>query len=116
MLIVGILASMAFVNYRNIKENALDREAQANLRLVVAAERIYRIENGVYWPAANATDINTNLRLHLSDAGNRNWDFRATVGGASPTCADAIRFNGPNARTWRLRSSDIAPVSNSACP
>ena len=114
VVIIGVLASLAFVNYQSVRENTLNREAQANLRLIVAAERIYRIENSAYSAAADATGLNTNLRLRLSDAGNRNWNYRATVGGASPTCAEATR-NGSGGRTWRLRSSDAAPASGT-CP
>lgn len=120
VLIIGVLASLAFINYQNVREDALDREAQANLRLIVAAERIYRIENSVYFGTAGGqpaqiTQLNTNLKLRLSDAGSRRWDYRATAGGASPTCAESTRVNGPNGRTWRLRSPNTAPEALN-CP
>jgi len=125
IIIVGILATLAFVQYGGYRENSIDREAQANLRLIMAAERIYRIEIGVYYPSAGADpqahidDINTNLRLSLNRVGNRNWNYQTTVGGGSPTCTEAQRINGPDSRTWRMRNTEDNPRNdslNDTCP
>gem|GEM_PF-296414 len=76
VVIIGILASMGLPGFNKTKERALDREARANLELIIAAEKIYRMENGRYWPippsaviagnsTANINSINTELRVSL---------------------------------------------------
>ena len=112
--IVGILSTMGFINYTSYREAILDKEAVANLRLIIAAERIYRIEVGGYYAAANNQAINDNLRLLLPVAGTINWNYRTTVGGASSTCAEATR-NSATPRSWRLRFTSSI-LSSGACP
>jgi len=117
IVIIGILATLGFTHYGTYKESTLNKEAQANLRLIVAAERIYRMEIGSYFPCSDNDCINTNLRLYLSNLSdpNRKWDYRATDGGTS-TCAQATRFNGPNTRTFKMSSDDNDPVADGICP
>jgi type II secretory pathway pseudopilin PulG len=122
IVIIGVLSTLGFPQYIAYRERVLDREAQANLGLIIAAERIYRIETNLYYnsgaaqPAAIA-GINTSLRLILSTLGNRSWDYQTTTnaGGAPPACAQASRFGGLAARDWSMRTTDNASVSGT-CP
>jgi prepilin-type N-terminal cleavage/methylation domain-containing protein len=81
IVIVGILSTIGFSQYFAAKENALNKEAFANLKLVFAAERVYRMEQGgVYYPSLVVTEsdialINQNLKLQLSNSPNRNWNY-----------------------------------------
>jgi len=113
MIVVGILAAMAIPNYFGVKESTLDKDASANLKLIIAAEKIYHLENGAYYNSSNITDINNNLKLSLPQGDKRNWDYRAgpdplAVGGA---CAQASRYNVTNPRSWYLNLTIEEPQS-----
>jgi len=107
VVIVGILASLAVINYTPIRERALDKEAIANLKLIMAAERIYRMEAGNYFYSSDIGELNSNLKLSLPTTPNRTWNYEVA---ADPTrvignCAEAIR-NGADRRRWHLLDND----------
>jgi len=114
IIILGILATLGLTQFGGARERALDREAQANLKLIIAAAKIYRMEFGGYYAAANTADINANYRLLLPTPANPNWNYSTTVGGASNYCAQATR-NIAAGRTWRMRITEDEPVS-ATCP
>lgn len=106
IIIVGILAALALVNYTKAKEQTIDKEARANLKLVQAAQKIYRMENTFYYPNAGTADtsgINTNLRLSMPEGASRNWSYSAAA--ATPGQGVAAR-NKAGGRSWTL------PVAN----
>jgi prepilin-type N-terminal cleavage/methylation domain-containing protein len=99
VIIIGILVSFAAPQFAVTKERALDKEAQANLRLIQAAERIYKMEVAFYYPhpsfvSADRSGINDNLRLSLPAA---NWDYTAYSSGQGV----ATRI-GSDERIWKL--------------
>jgi type II secretory pathway pseudopilin PulG len=120
IVILGILAILALTQYGSYKETALDKEVKANLKLIMAAEKIYRMWAGGYFPggsatASNTSDINKYLKLFLSTAPNRSWDYSVTTDNATPaTCSQATR-SGATPRTWRLRNTETEPVTGT-CP
>lgn len=69
IIVIGILVALALPGFGVTKERTLDKEAKANLRLIQAAEKIYRMEMGFYFPlAASSSDvnlINANLKVRL---------------------------------------------------
>ena len=106
IIIVGILAALALVNYTKSKEQTIDKEAKANLKLVQAAQKIYRMENTFYYPntgSAATGAINTDLRLSLPTGTNPNWNY--TTNATTPGQAVATR-NKAGGRAWTL------PVAN----
>lgn len=121
------MAILALTQYGSYKETALDKEARANLKLMMAAERIYRMTAGGYYPMASGTIsdmsvINTNLRLFLSTVTNPRWNYLTTSDNVTTaTCVQATR-NGADARTFRMRqttspaTTDNDPVAGSTCP
>ena len=76
MIIVGILVALALPNYNTMKEKSLDREANSSLALIQAAEKIYKMESGSYYPSSGSTNditnINTNLKLSLTTG---SWSY-----------------------------------------
>jgi prepilin-type N-terminal cleavage/methylation domain-containing protein len=116
IIIIGVLATLAFPNFNFIIEKTYDREAQIALRQIIAAQKVYRMEIGVFYPnitgadaAANLATINQGLKLRLPTESATRWNYTIiTPGpaqGATPernTCADATRINGPNARDWDM--------------
>ena len=99
VLIIGVLVALALPRYGIMRERTLDNEAKANLRLIQAAERIYRMEISIFYPtgsAANTAGINQNLRLFLPTGGTRSWNYSiADTGGSASFNAQAARFQSP---------------------
>lgn len=83
VMVIGILTTLGISQYFPVKERALGKEAISNLKLIAAAERIYRMETGGYYPSPGATEsnvanINDALKLLLTEA---NWDYSITTTG-----------------------------------
>ena len=122
IIIIGILAALALPGFGVTKERTLDKEAKANLLLVQAAEKIYKMEQSVYYPAATATnvigDINSYLKLSLP-ANQVNWTYRLdnTVVASEKGTATRVSAGG---RTWTILfpsgSSDIPTCAGTGCP
>lgn len=113
VVIIGILAGLSLAVYRPLRERALNREARANLRLIIAAERILRMETGNFClptttpPCATIGDLNTNLKLALPTSADRNWNYSVALGtgmASLPANAQADRNNGD--RHWCLSTAD----------
>jgi type IV pilus assembly protein PilA len=97
VIIAGILVALGLPSYTKIKEQALDREAKVNLKLIQAAEKIYRIEVGGYYPSGDIANLNLYLKLEIPSGAGRNWNYGATGTGdlsATPTSGTM--------RTWSL--------------
>ncbi len=124
IVIVGILVTLAMVNYSGVREQTFDKEAKANLKLIQAAQRIYHMENTFFYPCAgcatpaDTAGINSNLRLSLPTA-NPNWTYSAW-GGATTGCARATASGTINTpvRSWFMRTNDAdgEPDSGAGCP
>ncbi len=124
VVIIGILATFAMPQFAKTKERTLDKEAQANLKLIQAAEKIYRMENdlGTYYPGGAATNditaINDNLKLSLP-ASNTNWTYAVTATDPATANATATRV-GSGARVWTILltsgASDVPCCSGTGCP
>ncbi len=105
IVIVGILAALALPGYNKTKEKQYDKEAVANLKLIMAAEKVYRMEIGAYMaPTTNMDYINRDLRLALSTGTNKLWDYEVVTGIANDTCIKAKRAGG-GTTTWWLKPS-----------
>jgi|GEM_PF-881340 len=82
LVIISILLAMAITQYSGAKDKALEREATSNLKLIAAAERVYRLETGAYQNASNASEINNYLNLMLP-VNSAKWNY--SVVGANAT-------------------------------
>ena len=87
IIIIGILVTLALPQFSRTKESALGKEARANLKLIAAAEKIYRMEIGGYYPIPAASqsvisEINDHLKLSATEA---NWDYSVTSTGTPPS-------------------------------
>lgn len=114
ILIIGIIAAIALPNFGPMRERVLDKEATANLKLIQAAERVYRMETSFYYPYSGSETsigtINTDLRLFLPAGATRNWDYEVKDTG----CAQATRTVG-TVRYWRFDIGEDEPLSGT-CP
>ncbi|TRZ95784.1 type II secretion system protein [bacterium] len=107
--IMGILLSLGSVNYNKMKERAVDKEAIANLKLIQAAEKTYRMEMSVYYAGDAVADLNPNLKLSLSET---NWDFATDAAGTGT----AERVAGSYIRTWTMLITDDDEPDCTATP
>ena len=102
IVIIGVLATLGITHYGVIREMAIDREATANLKLIIAANRIYRMEtDGQWYTSTDVGQINTNLKLSLPAGTDRNWNYASREVAGGVRCADAQR-NGGDARIWGM--------------
>jgi type II secretory pathway pseudopilin PulG len=110
IIIVGILSTIAVNTFFASTERARDREAQANLKLISAAEKIYRLENSGYIKLDTATEINQVLRLTLPVDG-KYWTYSVAVSGAdnSEFDASAQRVWNKPAKTCTMDETDEEP-------
>lgn len=123
IIIIGILATFGIAQYYPVRERALGKEAIANLKLIAAAEKIYRMEHGKYYPGAIAaseddvTDINDNLKLLLTET---NWDYEI-AGGSDNSFSAMARRQGSGGYlncqySLAYDDSDGEPGNNGSCP
>ena len=81
LVILGILATYGISQYIPARERGLGREARASLKLVAAAEKIYRMRWGSYYASTGAgsqehiQNLNTYLKLSLNAGALRSWDY-----------------------------------------
>ena len=90
-VIIAVLAAIALPNYTKAKEQALGKEALANLRVIAAAEKIYKVEQGLYVDCVCSNTTNCerssgvlpgcNYLLKL-DLNPENWAYDVVVNGS----------------------------------
>jgi prepilin-type N-terminal cleavage/methylation domain-containing protein len=127
IIIIGIMATIAITHYGSAGEQTYDRMAQADLRLLRAAERVYNMEFSAYYisggpPGSSFTtgNINTNLKLSVPTGNTRKWNY-LTVASVVPRrcCAQATR-NIAGGRTWKICNGEEEPILGpcvlAACP
>lgn len=92
----------------------MNREAKATLALIRAAEKIYRLEQGYYYPypylvpptVDNAADINSYLKLSLPESASVTW--AVSIDGSEGTEFSRATRSGPGAdgRYWQINFRD----------
>ena len=140
IIIIGILASLALPGFGRTKERTLGKEAQANLKLIAVAEKIYRMESEdqAYVDcvcSCSGTDCSTNtcnndstpygcnylLKLSLNP---NNWTYSVTDASTSAFTAVADRTDTAaspyNECIYTLTSDDTDgepdPNDTTKCP
>ncbi len=58
LVIMAVLAGLAIPSYYRTVEQGRSNEARTNLNIIYAAQKIYRLNNGVFWNPGS-TSINT---------------------------------------------------------
>ena len=121
VIIIGVLGTLGISHYGAFREKALDKEAQANLRLIIAAERIFKMEsdtNTFCIANCNVTaPINDNLRLNLDESNTSNWIYYVAtdpVGGGICVFCYRRLANGALGRAWSL--NDVAAPNSVPFP
>ena len=113
--IVSILVSFAVPQYLKTVERAKDSEAKANLMLIQAAEKIYKLEANQFYASPHILSINADLRLDLN---NIVWSYRIDTYPGGLFTAKAIRSDW-KARTYWINETKFQPSCTGvagACP
>ncbi len=110
---IGILSVIGITSYDKSRNKALAREAVANLKLISAAEKIYRMESdgNVYVACNNAADCNSTLNLNLNAT---NWGYSVTLSGSDASMQATLASD--NSCTYTLSTSSDAEPTPSGCP
>lgn len=108
-----------------MREKSFDSEAMANLKLLQAAEKIYRMDEGRYYDGSTTQNLNSTLRLDLE---GRNWSYSAGWSSNDQLCARATRntppagwnrnyrIGFPNAASYPAGEACCCPRGSSQCP
>jgi type II secretory pathway pseudopilin PulG len=115
ILVVVVVITLALIgvpSYVKSKNRAIGREGISNIKLMAAAERIYRMENGAYAACGSTAACNSTLKLMLN---GKNWSYFAGSTGqvlATSTAASGISC------TYSLLPSgyDGEPTGSYSCP
>ncbi len=109
--VILILAAIAIPNFYKTKQRAIEKEGIVNIKLIAAAERIYRMEYNTYRDCADASECNDRLKLMLNAT---NWAYGADSSGNISATSQAS--TGMSC-TYALSPAgyDGAP-SSSGCP
>ena len=116
IIIIGILAALALPGFGVTKERVLDKEAKANLALIQAAEKIYRMEAGLFYPSTGSSsviaDINTYLRVNLP-TGATSWSYSVDTDSSQTTATRSVA----SGRVWTLTyAGSTAACTGTGCP
>ena len=121
VMIMGILSTLAIPNFTTSQERAYSREAIASLKIIGAAERIYRMELapnafvacncGVGACNNNPNGCNFILKLNLK---TDNWTYAVGVGGGPSFTATASRIS--TGCIYTFTQNDADPIANGSCP
>ena len=99
LVVVGILAGLALPLFPKALESTRAKEAEAALRQIRAAERIYRTKEGYYYPhhtdavnnpETDVATINSFLKLFLDTQG-KNWTYQVGTSALNQFTATATR-------------------------
>jgi prepilin-type N-terminal cleavage/methylation domain-containing protein len=110
IVIVGVLVTLAINQLYGPREQAFQREAEANLKLIAAAEKIYRMEIGGYMDGTDATALNSDLSLMLP-ASNPQWAYKVVGSSANAFTAKAGRLPG-NSPVYCINQSTDDPYTS----
>jgi prepilin-type N-terminal cleavage/methylation domain-containing protein len=110
---VGVLSVIGITSYDKSKNKALAREAVANLKLIAAAEKIYRMESdsNTYVACDDAAECNSTLNLNLNET---NWAYSVALDG-SDASMQATLVSDTGCSYTLSTSSDSEPAPND-CP
>jgi len=111
VVIVGIIATFGMPAWRNAQLKAEDREAQAMLRMIKAAENVVKLESNSYIACGSTTDCNTKLRLDILPTGK--WGYSVTsAAGSGKFCAQAT---GGGTDSWYIDEIMNDPEQSGDC-
>jgi len=104
LIVLGILVVLAVGQFSGSREQAVRKEAMANLKLIAAAEKIYKLETTLYANQTSTADLNNNLKLSLPIS-NPNWNYKVVAANDTAFSAKAGRTKDSNATVLCINQS-----------
>ena len=117
IIILAILISLSIPTYQKTIERAKDKEAIANLLLIQAAEKIYKLETNKFYPESGSVTvigtINDELRLDLKE---NIWDYSVeALGSGSNFLAIADRTAWKRREYWIRQGDEVPKCTGAGC-
>ena len=116
LIIIGVIAALAFPGFQRTRNNALSREAISNLRLIAAAQKAHRMKcpQERYLPCDDTAACNAGLRLDLNP---NNWGYSVVVAGAPEVATLSAIWNDDANCIYTLTSANFyANPGSTGCP
>ena len=113
VVIIGLLATFGVSQLLGPRQQAVTQEAQVNLKLIAAAEKIYRLETTYYVATNNTTQTNQVLRLSLP-VSKATWNYKVTSTGSNVFVGKAGLTKDNNSTAWCIDQGTEEPY-NSPC-
>lgn len=123
IVVLSVLARIAYPQFIKAREQALDGQAQVILQAIRAAERNHFMQKGYYYPSSanvfSVSAISSNLSMDLVDDGQ--WTYRIWHSGGTNFNAELRRDKGNYSRYWYItKDSENATchhvARNNWCP
>jgi prepilin-type N-terminal cleavage/methylation domain-containing protein len=116
MVIISILVVIAVPNYLSSRVKAIDKQGKAIVELLRAAERVYRIELGQYYPTSGSVtsiaNINNDLNLDLVADGKWSYVINSMGSGAGFLANMTASLGGSGGtHSWWINST----MDNGSC-
>lgn len=110
IVIIAVLAGLAVPNFRSTIEQARSSEATTNLNVIRMGQRIFRLNNGRFWPVPDGRSndiaaINAALNIEL-DTEFYNDITVTSTGGGTGFIATARRGN-PGDRRYTINQDGV---------
>ncbi|MFH0738280.1 MAG: type II secretion system protein [Candidatus Omnitrophota bacterium] len=119
LIIIAILVALALPQFSTMRERSLSKEAKANLKLIDAAEKIYRMEEGFYYPYSSSVSdqqaINANLKIAVTE-GNWGYDITGNSGASYASVAGRNGAGGYLDCEYSMSDTTAEPSPNGSCP
>jgi len=116
IVIIAILATLGYPEYRKMKEKGEDSGAKSTLKLIIAAQKIYRMETGEYVNATNNAEINSTFRIDLPSTLPYNWEFQTKAYASPKACCANTTHVYDYRRRWMFNDTLDEPINGTACP
>jgi len=120
LIIIAILVALALPQFSVMRERSFSKEAKANLKLIDAAEKIYRMEQGFYYPYSSSVSdqqaINANLKIAITE---ENWGYTISGDNGASYASVAGRTGEGGYLDCEYSMSDATvgePTPNGSCP
>lgn len=115
VVVLGILAGLAVPQYGKTMAKARSAEASTNLKTLHMAQKVYRIDEGVFFgdSTATLTDINSNLAIELDEE-----YYTLSIVGTSTAntyTARAIRKDGASNAYGQFEITEAGKVCAGTC-
>lgn len=105
IVVIAVLAGLAVPNFRNTIEQARSNEAIANLNVIRMGQRIYRLNQGRFWPdpdGTNATIANINTALNVDLDTEFYTGLSVTSTGAGTAFTATASRTAPSNKTYTI--------------